>query len=128
MTYTRGYRDLVAWQRAMELVDEVYEVSESWPSREQFGLIQQVRRSAVSVPSNIAEGNGRSGSREFRHHLSLAHGSLCEMETQLLIARRRQFTNDETIERTLRLSDEVGRLLRGLMRSLSAQLGAQDDR
>jgi four helix bundle protein len=82
----RGYRDLIAWQKAMALVKNVYEATRDWPSVEQFGLTSQVRRAVVSVPANIAEGQGRYGSRELLHHLSVAHGSLCEVETLMLIA------------------------------------------
>jgi four helix bundle protein len=82
----RGYRELIAWQKAIGLVRAVYEMTDGWPAREQFGLTGQIRRAAVSIPSNIAEGKGRSGIREYVHHLSIAHGSLCELETQLLIA------------------------------------------
>src|SRR5215210_4763555 len=85
MQRTDSYRDLIAWQKAMGLARSVYAVSASWPAEERFGPTSQVRRAAVSVPANIAEGSGRSGSREFRHGLSVAHASLCELETQLLL-------------------------------------------
>ncbi|MBX3070583.1 MAG: four helix bundle protein [Thermomicrobiales bacterium] len=119
MTFKRGYRDLVAWQKAMDLVRTVYFLSDTWPQREQFGLTQQVRRAVVSVPANIAEGNGRTGSREFRHHLSVAHGSLCEVETLLFVAHDQGYLDLEKREHVLEQSEEVGRLVRGLMRSLS---------
>jgi four helix bundle protein len=83
----RGYRDLIAWQKAMVLVTDTYRVTARWPSEERFGLSLQARRAAVSVPANIAEGSGRSGSRHLRNHLSIAHGSLCELETHVLVAR-----------------------------------------
>ena len=89
MTKIRDYRDLIAWQRGMDVAQLVYEVSASCPKEEIFGLVSQMRRSAVSIPSNIAEGQGRKSSKEFQHHLSIAHGSLCEMETQIVLAGRR---------------------------------------
>ncbi len=115
----QGYRDLIAWQKAMGLVVAVYEVTKSWPREEQFGgLTSQVRKAAVTVPSNIAEGHGRTGPREFSHHLSIAYGSLCEVETQLVIAERLQYL-DTTVTETLMASvADVRRLLRGLLRSL----------
>ncbi len=87
MAERRSYGDLIAWQKVMDLVSEVYRVTKDWPREEMFGLTSQVRRSAVSIPSNIAEGQGWTGPKEFVHHLSIAHGSLCEAETQLIIAR-----------------------------------------
>ncbi|HET8626374.1 MAG TPA: four helix bundle protein, partial [Thermomicrobiales bacterium] len=74
-----GYRELIAWQKAMDLVEHVYVATGAWPSEERFGLVQQVRRAAVSVPANVAEGHGRTGSKEYLHHLSLAVGSLHEL-------------------------------------------------
>jgi len=83
----KSYRDLETWQVSMDLVAEVYRVTKLFPRDEIYGLTNQLRRAAVSVPSNIAEGQGRDSTKEFLHHLSMAHGSLCEVETQLLIAQ-----------------------------------------
>ena len=82
------YSDLIVWQKAMDLVVHVYEVTESFPQREVFGLTNQVRRAAVSIPSNIAEGQGRGTTKDFLHFLAIARGSLQEVETQLLLAYR----------------------------------------
>ncbi|MDP9486351.1 MAG: four helix bundle protein [Actinomycetota bacterium] len=103
----------------MGLVVAIYEATEHWPREEQFGgLTSPVRRAAVSVPSNIAEGHGRTGPREFSHHLSIAYGSLCEVETQLESAERLSYL-DATVTETLMASvADVRRLLRGLLRSL----------
>jgi four helix bundle protein len=114
----QGFRDLIVWQRAMTLVTEVYKETSHWPREEQFGLTAQVRRAAVSVPSNIAEGHGRFGAREFLHHASIAFGSLCEVETQLLIAERLSYSDRVTIETLMEQVTEVRRLLHGLLRSL----------
>ena len=113
-----GYRDLKAWQYAIALANDVYDESESWPRTEQFGLTSQARRAAVSVAANIAEGQGRSGKREFRHHLSIAYGSLCELETILTLARLRSYCGNEIEESLQSASGQVARLLKGLMRSL----------
>jgi len=114
----QSYRDLIAWQKAMDLVKMVYRASREWPKEERYGLTNQARRAAVSVPANVAEGKGRSGSKEFLHHLSIAHGSLCEVETHLTIARRLSYLDDAALQALDRQSAEVGRLLQGLIRSL----------
>src|SRR4051812_24437504 len=107
----QGFRDLVVWQRGMELVTEIYKASRSWPKDEQFGLTAQLRRAAVSVPSNIAEGNGRSGVNEFRHHLSVAFGSLCEVETQLLVAEQLTYLDSSSAAQLLERVANVRRPL-----------------
>jgi four helix bundle protein len=116
----RNYQDLLAWQRAIDLVEEVYTSSRSWPKEELYGLTNQVRRAVVSVPSNIAEGQGRRGRAEFLRHLSISHGSLREVETQLMIARRLRYLTQDQADGLLAQTAEVGRLLQGLMRSLDA--------
>ena len=114
----RNYRDLVVWQKAMDLVEIVYAVTANFPSDERFGLTSQVRRAAVSIPSNIAEGEGRRSRNEFGHFLSVAYGSLREVETQLLIAVRLGYAIAEYCQPAFDLADEVGRMLNGLSRSL----------
>lgn len=84
----RNYKELLVWQRAMDLVELIYTITRSWPKEEQYGLTSQIRRAVVSVPSNIAEGQGRFSTREFLHHISIANGSLLEVETQVLVAQR----------------------------------------
>lgn len=115
----RNYRDLMAWQKAMDLVEGVYRVSQKFPASERFGLLAQIRRAAVSVPSNIAEGQGRGSDREFGQFLKIAYGSLREVETQLLIAQRLGFAAESEVARLLDLSAETGRLLNGLLRTLN---------
>jgi four helix bundle protein len=114
-----GYQDLIAWQRAIEMVDLVYKFTSKWPQSEMYGLTAQIRRAAVSVPANIAEGQGRNGRKEFLHYLSIAHGSLCEVETMIIIANRQGFLDDQCRSEFLSCSREVGRLINGLYRSLS---------
>jgi four helix bundle protein len=121
MERTDSYRDLIAWQKAMALTRSVYAVSAAWPAEERFGLTSQLRRAAVSVPANIAEGSGRSGSREFRHGLSLAHGSLCELETQLLIGIDLGLCEPHQGDPVLAQAAEVGRIIRGLIRKLDGR-------
>jgi four helix bundle protein len=115
-----GYRTLIAWQKAMDLVEIVYRQTSAWPREEQFGLTSQIRRAAVSVPGNIAEGRGRSSDKEYARHLSIAYGSLCEVETYLAIAHRLGVVESTANESLLQRSTEVARLLRGLMKRLQS--------
>jgi len=115
----KSFEDLIAWQKAVALVTTMYRLSASWPAEERFGLTNQVRRASVSIPSNIAEGQGRQGSAELKRFLSIAHGSLCEVQTQIHIARNLGFSTDEEIGAALVDAAEVGRILRGLQNSLS---------
>lgn len=121
MTKVRNYTELQVWQEAMNLVDQVYDASRSFPREEMFGLTSQIRRAAVSVPSNIAEGQGRTSTKEFMHHLSIAHGSLREVETLAMIAGRQKLLADDLLSRLLDQAGTVGRLTNGLIRSLLAR-------
>ena len=114
----QNYRGLIAWQKAMDFVAEVYELTKQLPPDEKFGLTSQLRRCSISVPSNIAEGEGRFSKADFKRFLSIAHGSLREAETQLLIAVRLRYLNDDQVNPLLELSAEVGRLVQGLAKSL----------
>lgn len=91
----KSYRDLLAWQKAMDLVISIYKVSALFPKEEKYSLTQQIRRAVVSVPSNIAEGYGRKHRGDYTHHLSIANGSLKEVETQLIVAGRLVYINQE---------------------------------
>ena len=114
----RGYRDLVAWQKAMELVTEIYTATRCFPSDERFGLTSQMRRAAVSIPSNIAEGHGRQSQGEFRQFVGNARGSLTELETHIQIALNLQLLEAPVAEPLLAQASEVGRILNGLLTSL----------
>jgi four helix bundle protein len=118
----KGYQELIAWQKAMDLVVAIYEVTRTFPAIEVYGLTGQIRRAAVSVPSNIAEGQGRASMREFAHHLSIAPGTLCEVETQLHIAQRLRYVDEQAMEQLLASTAEVGHLIQGLSRSLNNQI------
>jgi four helix bundle protein len=114
----RDYRDLFAWQHAIDLVESVYRVTREWTKEEAYGLTNQVRRAAVSVPSNIAEGQGRNSAKEFLHFLGIANGSIRELETQMLIAARLHYTDESTCAAVMKQAADTGNLLRGLIRSL----------
>lgn len=113
-----SFKDLVVWQRAVELTLEVYRFTSTFPNSERFGLTSQLRRASVSVASNIAEGYGRSTKGEYLLFLGHARGSNSEVETQLVIARGLRFGSQEMLESTEQLCSEVGRMLGALMRSL----------
>ncbi len=114
----RSYKDLVAWQKAMDLVTATYRSTVGFPKEEQFGLTSQLRRAAVSIPSNIAEGQGRLSEKEFRYSLGQARGSLMEVETQLQIAQNLGYLQAEQTRELLKECVEVGRILNGLLASI----------
>jgi four helix bundle protein len=114
----RNYADLAAWQKAMDLAEAVYRVTAGFPKEELYGLRGQLRKAATSVPSNIAEGQGRRSDGAFAHHLSIAHGSLREVETQVLLAGRFGYLDQDQSKRLLEQAAEVGRLISGLANSL----------
>ncbi|MFN6982592.1 MAG: four helix bundle protein [Brevundimonas sp.] len=114
MTDLRTHRDLDVWKLSLDWVEAVYRCSVSWPSDERFGLISQVRRSAVSVAANIAEGAGRNGTGEFVHFLGIARGSLAEVETHLLIAARLGYLTTDNLQPLLADMDRIGRMLSAL--------------
>ena len=114
----RGHRDLLVWQRAVDLAISVYDATETFPQRELYGLVAQMRRGAVSVPSNIAEGHGRDHLGDYLHHLSIANGSLMELDTQFVIASRRGYLAEHSARTLFDGCAEVARMLAGLTRSL----------
>jgi four helix bundle protein len=118
----QSYRDLLVWQRALELAVRIYRLSEKFPKSEIYGLTSQVRRAAVSVPSNIAEGYGRGSRKEYLQFLSVAQGSLKELETQIILAQRLSYASEKDAEVTLSASETVGKMLGGLMRSLRTKV------
>jgi len=118
----KTYRDLIAWQKAMELVTEIYRTTRTFPKEEVYGLISQLRRAAVSIPSNIAEGQARFSHLEFQHFLRNARGSLVEVETQLLIARNLNYVSAEIAERLLARAAELGRILNALLDSIDRRV------
>ncbi|MGA7461351.1 MAG: four helix bundle protein [Candidatus Korobacteraceae bacterium] len=114
----QSYKELVVWQKSMNLVSEIYEVTRSFPREEIYELTSQMRRSAVSVPSNIAEGQGRASKGEFIQFLCHARGSLFELETQIILAAKFDYVSREGSERLLAQLTEVARILNGLLTSL----------
>lgn len=115
---SQHFKDLIVWQKSMDLVTEVYCVADSFPKREVYSLTDQIRRAAVSVPSNIAEGQAHFSKAEFAHFLRHSAASLAELETQLLIAERLEYTGHDQIQSLIKQVVEVGKLLNGLINSL----------
>ena len=115
----RPYMRLSVWRRSIELVAECYRLSQAFPKQELFGLTSQLRRAAISVSSNIAEGNGRAHRKEYLHHLSISQGSLNEVETLLTISRVLGFSTEESIRAANGFASEVGRMLIVMRRRLS---------
>ena len=116
------YKDLIAWKKAMDLVNAIYDATDAFPKRETYSLTDQVRRAAVSIPSNIAEGQAHYSNREFLHFLRHARGSLAELETQLLVAERRSYLAESRAAELLKQADELSRILSGLINSLKERV------
>ena len=119
MVRSRGFRDLLVWQKATDLVVDVYDLTRSFPSDERFGLTSQTRRAAVSVPANVAEGSGRATRGEFANCLSVARGSLQELENMFEIGMRLDFIPQSRADTLFRSADEIGRMLSGLRRGIA---------
>lgn len=113
-----SHRDLVVWQKTVELVTDCYRLTSGFPADERFGLTQQLRRAAVCVPANIAEGKGRGGANEFIRFINIANGSLTEVDTHIVIAESPGFISHSQAESIVERVQEVGRMLTGLRKSL----------
>ena len=116
------FRDLRVWQQAMDLVECVYRTSAQFPSGERFGLVSQIRRAAVSIPSNIAEGHTRESTREYLQYISIAQGSLAELETQLEIAARLGYLEHDELAPFLKSIASLGRQLYALRNALKDRI------
>jgi len=119
MAAVRDFRDLIVWQKSMDLVETVYRFMATFPREEIYGLTSQLRRAAVSIPLNIAEGNGRNTTRDYLHFLGMAYGSIKEVETQVLIAQRLQYIAPSQSDALVQMTSEVARLISGLSNSLN---------
>lgn len=113
------YTDLDVWKQAVDFVVDLYHITRRFPPEERYALANQMQGAAVSIPSNLAEGHGRKLTAVFLNHLSVAYGSLMELETQIRIAHRLDYVDDETLRRLLETADHIGRRLTRLKQSLS---------
>ncbi len=125
MALVLSYRDLVVWQKAMALAVACYKATRTFPASETYGMVSQIRRAAVSIPANIAEGNGREITGSYIHSLRIAQGSLKELETHVLLSNMIELMEKEGSERLLADCEEVGRMLRALIRALQERSTAQ---
>ena len=121
MTSLKSYQDLEVWKKSIDWVERIYRVSSGFPPEERFGLTSQIRRAAVSVPANVAEGAARTGTREFLQFLSVASGSLAEVETFLILAGRLGYLAEPDRQALEAEADEISRMLGGLKRSLQSR-------
>lgn len=124
MTEIKNYEDLKVWQKAMDLVEAVYQATSSFPKDELYGLVSQLRRAAVSVPSNIAEGSSRRGKGEYIRFVNIASGSLAELETQLMLAQRLNFITINKLTEYKTQTQEIGKMLFALQKSLAEKIAA----
>ena len=123
----QSFKDLLVWQKAMALSVLCYELTKGFPKDEMYGMTSQIRRASVSVPANIAEGHGREHTRSFVQFLRVAQGSLKELETHLMLAEQVQLATADALAPAYSMTDEVGRMLRALIRSLQDKLGAPSE-
>lgn len=114
-----SYKNLLVWQKSMDLVEEIYHLVKLLPKAETYALSDQMRRAAVSIPSNIAEGKNRHSRKEYIHFLSIARGSVSELNTQLLICNRIGYLSEDTTATAIKLCEEVGAMLYGLIQKLT---------
>lgn len=114
----QSHEDLIVWQKAVELSVLLYKLTDTFPQREMYGISAQMRRAAVSVPSNIAEGRRRGTTKDFAHFLRIAHGSIAELETQLLISRKLAFCDNESMNNIQSLITEISKMLHAIIRKL----------
>ncbi len=117
-----SFRELRVWQLGMEVTEQVYRLTAEFPKSEVYGLSSQMRRAAVSIPSNIAEGQGRDSTKEFLHFLAIAFGSICELETQLILANRFSYLSDNDLQIVLSTLTATSKTTRGLQKSLKLKL------
>ncbi len=117
----RTFKDLLVWQKSYDLCLRIYRITKDFPKIEQYGITPQLRRAALSIPSNISEGCGRRGTKEFIQFLYIAYGSNCELETQIMISRDLDFIDSQMAEELLSDIGNVERMLKGLIKSLEAK-------
>ena len=114
-----NFKELMVWQKAIDLVTEIYKITRAFPKEEVFGLVSQMQRAAVSIPSNIAEGHERNTDKEFAQFLCIARGSLAELETQIIIAEKLSYITKEQRISILNNCYEIGRMINGLLKKIN---------
>lgn len=114
----KSYKDLIVWQKSVELVTHIYKLTYSFPTEEKYGLVSQLQRAAISIPTNIAEGWGRESAKNYLQFLRISRGSLMEIETLLIISQNLGFITEEYYKTAQQKTNEVGKILNGLIKSL----------
>ena len=117
-----GYKDLKVWQKSMDMVVDIYAITKKFPEDEKYGLKSQMRRAAVSIPSNIAEGRAKRSTKDFMRFLNIAYGSNAELETQLIIAHRLDYIQAALLDRLILQTSEIARMLNGMINALEKKL------
>ena len=115
MTYIKSYKELIVWQKSIDLVIEIYKLTDKFPKSELYGIISQMRRAAISIPSAIAEGYGRKSSKEYLQYYSIAYGSALELETQIIISKKLQFISETNFYKAELLLEEVCKMLNSMI-------------
>ncbi len=116
----KSFKDILVWNKAYSLVLEIYKLTKRFPQEEKFGLTQQMRRSAVSIIANIAEGNKRKSDKDFGHFLNIAEGSLEELKCYLILSKDLNYLTEKDFENLFSISEEIGRMLQGFIKALTA--------
>jgi len=120
MVKVKSYKDLIVWQKAMDMTESLYRIVKKLPKEETYALSDQMRRAAISIPSNIAEGFGRNSKKEYLQFLYIANGSICELETQLMLCVRANYLNETEIQPIMCLLSEIGKILMTITKKLSS--------
>lgn len=123
----KSYKDLIVWQKAIDLVTEIYSVSKTFPNEEKFGIVNQLNRAVVSIPANIAEGWGRESSKNYLQFLRISRGSLMEVETLILISKNLKYVDEEEFKLISNKIEEVGKILQGLIKSIQQKITVMDN-
>lgn len=118
MTYLKSYKELIVWQKSIDLVKEIFILTEKFPKSEIYGLTSQMRRAAVAIPSNIAEGYGRNSPKEYMQFYSIAYGSALELETQLIISEELKFATEKQLLKSKLLLEEVSKMLNSMIKKM----------
>jgi four helix bundle protein len=123
----RSYKDLIVWQKGIELVTSVYSISKTFPNEEKFGLVNQLNRAVVSVPANIAEGWGRESSKNYLQFLRISRGSLMEVETLMIISKNLNYLDNNSFKIISDQIEETGKILQGLIKSIQQKITIMDN-
>ena len=123
----KSYKDLIVWQKSIDLVSEIYSATKTFPNEEKFGIVNQLNRAVVSIPANIAEGWGRESSKNYLQFLRISRGSLMEVETLILISKNLKYIDEEKFKLISNKIEEVGKILQGLIKSIQQKITIMDN-